>query len=553
MLIKLFFIMTATIVLDTREFIDLMNPPRLDNAADIVLSQDRERDEFKRTVEDVKLRVSDMSNELTALFRSYPITSNWEVNVIDDGRQLFRGRIERPIRSDVIADWLEIQSFSKNKDFWEKCKVTQILKDIRYPFIADDEKGSWMSPENIIRGNCDRFIPEGLFKGYTVDSLYADRRIAFSRARTSNGNSFGWYGQISPDMSLFDLLTAISKYYNAEIFIDPETDNLTMLRRNAIQNDVEHDLDDIVLNDEEIYFDDTDARKYDYLHAVVAVEKPLPILKYEYNRYPISANYEPTPIELYCYTNIFAGSIESEPSDLGGYAYEYYPSESPQKWKYAMVLPKPSADVTAQRIYVKSENKLLFVKELTMGVTYNEENIVSVGVVKGGINVDGILFIDRISTIDDRTPGTNTTWLSGDPVELEVRKATGDIWWKYDEENGSWSSILGYDGELQPQGNVFEILPKITFYNRQGEPVSAISDTFNFFGRETNLSTFAQQWTDFFISKGKVYCSVKNIAYRIGDSFVTSKHPKIPAGKYVMKKGRHQLMRERTQIELIKV
>ena len=544
--------MTATIVLDTREFIDLMSPPRLDNASDIVLSQDRERDEFKRTVEDVKLRVSDMNNELTALFRSYPITSNWEVNIRDENRQLFRGRIQRPIRSDIQGDWLEIQAFSKNKDFWDKCKVTRITKYILNS-SSYDEFGEWKSPENIIRGNCDKFIAEGLFAGYDIDPLYANRRIAFSRGRTSINNSFGWYGQLSPKMSLFDLLTELCKYYNAELFIDPETDNLTLLKRNAVQNDVEHDLDEIVLNDDRIDYDDSDGKKYDYLHTTISIEKPSAILKFDFSKAPISSNYEPTPVEMYCYTNIYAGSIESEPSDLGGYAYEYYPSESPQKWKYAMVLPKPPADVTAQRIYVKANNKWLFIKELTIGTTYNEENILSTTVSQDGNNYEGILFIDRISTIEDRTPGANSSWLAGIPAELDVRKASGDIYWQFDESTGEWSTTAGYEGEFEPQGKIFEIFPKLTFYDREGNAVESLSDIFNFFGRETNLSNFAEQWQDLFVTIGKVFCSAKNLAYRIGDSFVTSKHPKIPAGKYVCKKARGHLMRERTELELIKV
>ncbi len=544
--------MTATIVLDTREFIDLMNPPRLDVNSDLVLSQDRERDDFKRTVEDVKLRVSDQVNELTTKFRAYPITSNWEVNILDEGRQLFRGRIQRPIQSDVKSDWLEIQAYSKNKDFWDKCKVTRITKYIPYAGTVD-EFGEWKLPGNIIRGNCDKFISDGLFTGYYIDSFYENRRIAFSRGRANINNSFGWYGQLSPKMTLFDLLTAMSLYYNAEIFIDPETDNLTMLKRNAVQNDEEHDLDELILNDEEIRYDDTDGKKYDYLHTTISLEKPATFLKYDFSKAPISANYEPTPVELYRYTNIYAGSIESEPSDPGGYAYEYYPSVTPMKWKYAMVLPKPPADVTAQRIYVKSGSRWLFVAELTIGTNYNEANILSTIVVQDGTNYPGILFIDRISTIADRTPGTNTAWLAGTPAELDVRKASGDIYWQFDESTAQWSTTIGYEGEYEPQGKIFEIFPKLTFYDREGKTVESISDTFNFFGREANLSTFSEQWLDFFITKGKMYCTVKGLAYRLGDSFVTSKHPKIPAGKYVVKKARGQLMKERTQLELIKV
>jgi hypothetical protein len=178
--------------------------------------------------------------------------------------------------------------------------------------------------------------------------------------------------------------------------------------------------------------------------------------------------------------------------------------------------------------------------------TYNDSNTFSTDA--------GILFIDRVSTVDDRTPGKNTAWLSSLPKQLDVtRKPNGNIWRTFDEETSAWSSVIGVDGEIAPTGNIFPINPPLQFINDDGNAKqTSLYDLFNFFFSESNINVFAGQWIDLFVNKTKVYCSVKGTAYRLGDSFVTTKNPRIPGGKYVVKKAVGKLMQERTTIELIK-
>lgn len=549
--------MNVTIDLDTREHIDLTNPPKLDNNTDIVLSQGRERDDFKRTVEDVKLRISDQVNELTSKFRAYPITSVWDIRVTDSARTLFQGRIERPISYNVKEDFLDVQCWSKNKAFWEKAKITRIKKltnnELRN-FATEDIQ----SLSQVIQRNCNDFIEDDLFAGYNINALYANRKIKmFTREVTGNilGNvgikiltGLKDYFSLDPTLTVFDLLTAFSKYYNAEFFIDAETNQLTMQKRSIVQNETDYNLDELILNTEEIIYNDTDEKKYDYIHSYISVEKPSSIFSLPEDNQFINTTYPPEQLDVYIYTNVYFGILESSPSDAGGFSYEYSPSVGTTKWKFLCGLPKPSPDVTHQRLYVKNrlfQDAWYLVYEFDMTKNYNEENIQTV--------YNGILFLDRISTVDDTRPATNNNWLNTNPTQLIIKDPSGDIWWSYDESTGLWDYIVDYENQYKPIGKILEILPDLKFVNSDGSMSNnSYSDSFYFFNKETDLNVFAQQWQDLFITRGKVSCTVKGLPYRVGDTFVTSRHPKIPAGKYVVKDAKNHLMREKTKLELIK-
>lgn len=530
--------MTVTISLDTREFIDLMNPPRLDNASDIILSQDREREEFKRTVEDVKLRTSDQQNELTKKFRAYPITSNWEVNVIDDGRQLFRGRIQRPITSDVKEDWLEIQAFSKNKDFWEKAKVTLIprthpgLYKSYYPFDPVQDTLSKVLP--YIVGPLSN---DDLFSGIYIDTLYTSRllRTYGSADPTTIGNE-GQYVNLDPATTIFELLTATAIYYNAEFFIDPETDLLTMLKRNTVQNDLEHNLDELILNDEEIRYDDSDEKKYDYVEMIAKIPKAGQLSNIIQRR---RVNLIGTPSYQMTYT-LSSGSsfIESEPSDpaytdqdidLNNSPSDPYYSDTSFPLRRWFTLPLGPTGTIKRNVYA-----------LVWGVP-------------GSHPKPMLLF-----SIDDNTT-TEYVYDGYNPISeitLDVAILAPLIfYYRYDETTGAWvTPVVKKLEDDPPPGKIFKIFPDLKFVDETGSVKDDNAlDIFSFFGRELNFDTFAEQWLDVFITKGRAYCAVKDLAYRLGDSFITSRHPKIPAGKYVVKKAMGRLMKERTQVELIKV
>jgi hypothetical protein len=130
-----------------------------------------------------------------------------------------------------------------------------------------------------------------------------------------------------------------------------------------------------------------------------------------------------------------------------------------------------------------------------------------------------------------------------------------EVYYRYNEATGKWEDPLyrRIDDDA-PVGKIFPINPDLQFLDAEGNTkATSIFDVFAFFGKETNLNMFAQQWQDFFIYKGKAACSVSGLPYRVGDSFITSRHPKISAGKYVCKNAGNHLMKEETTVELIKV
>lgn len=521
--------MDITLTLDTREYVDLMNPPKLDNGSDIILSQDRERDDFKRTVEDLRIRVSDQDNKLTTLLRNYPITSLWDVAVKDEGRQLFAGRISRPVSFDVQKDWISIQSYSKNKDFWEKAKNTLIWRFNRPTTftILSSGYGVFSTVAIILQANCS-LIADGVFNGFEIHSLYSSRpiRFAWDDIDPNTGNN-GRYEDLDPNTTVFQLLTAMGKYYNAEIFVDPETDKLCMLPRNAVQNDVEHNLDELLINNEEIRYDDTESKKYDYVHSFIAIAKPEPMQEYGTYRTDYLSSHQ------YCYTNYFTSGVESVPSDVASFRMVAYGSD----FVPAFFIPSPPQDVIQQRLYRKDTDgkfRLSFVLTSTSAVTFAPY----IQNVAGGIYMQDF--------------GARNS-LTGNTVLIN-KVPTGHVWWRYNESTGQWSTVIGYENQNQPIGRIYDIIPELTFLDANGKPLPASSfDVFAFFGKETSLQIFAQQWKDLFVTKGKLFCSVKGLPYRLGDSFVATNVPKIPSGKYVVKKAVGNLLKSTTKLELIKV
>ncbi len=533
--------MDVTLALDAREFIDLMNPPKLAAGTDIVVSQGRERDEFKRTVEDVKLKISDQQNELTNTLRKYPITSVWDVIVKDSDRQLFAGRIDRPVTSDVKEDWIEVQCFSKNKEFWEKAKVTKILPFMQNSFVKVDTSiySEYVLVLTLLQYNLDRFAQEGIFAGYDIDALYNNRKIRWAWGSDSAdvGNQ-GRYVDLDPKTTIYEILTAMAIYYNAEFFIDAETNKFTMIRRNSIQNDVEHDLDELLINTEGISFDDSDGKKYDYVKVAYGIPKPADM--YTQDR---SGSGIPYDTVMYTLKTIIEG-IESTSSN----EYDPYlllkvdPYGGPTTSSYKpFVIPNPPTGFTYASIYQKGDSGWSKIIDLS------DENI----------SANATIF-ERTSEglVVNITPTQIHNLVKTNGQIFTNYSVVGDLYIRYDELIGTWTTLFKQSSDIDlPQGKIFDSTPSLKFINPATNQVEATNYywAYYFFGREYDINIFAQQFQDFFIYKGKISCTIKNLPYRVGDTFITAKHPKIPAGKYLCKNARNKLMREQTQIELIKI
>lgn len=539
--------------------IEGISPLQLSESSDIALSQKRERDEFKRTVDDVSLEASNLDGKLGAALLQRPITTYWQVIIRDRGITLFNGRVHRPIQFNLKDEWINLQVYSNNKDFWEKAKTTKIkavdstkLYSKVYTSLSEIEALIYTTVSQVLIDNCEGMQSEGLFTGYDIDSLYATRPVRYAFKATmfpplATIGDNGRYENLDPNTSVFDLLTAMAKYYNAEFFVDPATDKLTMRRRLSILNDTKYDLDEVISDDDEIMLVDTDEKKYDYLHTFISISQPADLLQYD--RY--SSDY--TTSDIYCYADLYSYGILSAPSAPGSFRQVkignlYYP---------AFIIPQRPSDVIARYVYkkdVRGTFRLHFVLTGNEGTTY-APYISDIVLSRSGtfghvvedieqLAIHCTLFIDWLGPAN---PGN---------IALNPNTPTGHIWWSYDEATAKWNTITGYDGADTPVGKIFEILPELQFVDDEGKPKqSNPSEVFAFFGKEQSLDNFTRQWQDMFITTKALHCTARGTHYRYGDTFITNKlrtnASLSGASKFIVKEATSQLVKEKTQLVLV--
>jgi hypothetical protein len=383
--------------------------------------------------------------------------------------------------------------------------------------------------------NLNQFIQSGLFDGYSVASLYVARQIRFlSDSFDPNVGNDGRYIDLDPQTTMFELLTALSLYYNAELFIDPETNKLTMIRRNTVQNDLEHDLDKIIINTEPITYYDTDEKKYDYLKSAIQIPKPDTLSGIIVRR---RVNLLGAPWYVMTYVvSTGASDIESAAS-IPAYAEDIDLNNSPsdpyyndksflvRRWFHVPLGPNGTM---RRNIYTFVPGDPSHTKP-TLLFSINDNT--TTDITFDGYNPQGTSELNMAAT---------------PPLEL---------YYRYNEDTGKWEdSLYRKVGDDVPPGKIFSINPELRFVNDDGTTKDTnIFDIFAFFGKETNIDIFAEQWIDFFIYEGKAVCTVAGLPYRVGDSFVTTRQFKIPAGKYVCKNAGNRLMKEQTAVELLRV
>lgn len=255
------------------ELIDLSK--RLDAETDIVLDCVRERDEFKRAYSDVELRLHNFDKYLTQLFFNEHPTTAWNVEVWEDVRRLFQGRLDEPITLQIASEWCVVHAFDFNKVFWERARNCRV-----YTWMFNDE---FTGLELVLKQVLFRFnYFKDIVAGLVIDSMYINKTIRTNHKDiVTNGvhslSSEFAMSDIDNETTVENFLLDVAQYYNAEFFINPENGCLTMKQRQTVLNDVNHDLDRLMRDNSEPEIDDSDLRTYDYVHLNLNIKKPDPL------------------------------------------------------------------------------------------------------------------------------------------------------------------------------------------------------------------------------------------------------------------------------------
>jgi hypothetical protein len=596
----------------------------LDDEQDIELGQEHELKAFQRTVDDLRLRCSNLDGQFSSWLGS-PSSVKPRIVVKDEGRVLFRGEIEQPISFDVQEEWTSFDCFSMTKAFWDLCRQLKVTKATP----VGKENDLWTTVEEVITREItmDRF--GHLIAGYQIASIYSARPIRFwgYTADQTIGN-YGRYKDLDPRTTLDELLKAMMLYYNADIFIDPETQLLVMQKRDEVQSDVNHQLDDVLEEDEKPEVEVYD-EKVDYISLALNMTKPAaPTLSLRLLRDSSKNKGLAKGRYRWAVTFVYRLGNETSETPIG---------DKTESHELSGGDPNPNPGAPSQNI------SYVYGARLT-DINLGPGNCIARKIYRTRNGGDGTLFL--VGVLDNNNDVQYDDIIPDNELGVAALEAdrTGMIWMSYDEAAGEWQdNIYGEGSGLNtPSGDIFDIAPKLRFnakpdgygieiasiyaykghtrvrtkveHNMQANEIvffhhinsvgllentaykisevfpdaltfeianmSAVTQpgtagtvirsqdmdkaspeelvedlfyTFAFFGHEIkSLDLLRDQWTNLFRNRKRVKCTVKGLAYRLGDSAsLNRKYNDLTIGKCVIKKAKNNLTTERTRLELL--
>ena len=548
------------------------------DGSDPVLSMQYERSAFKRVVDDVRLVLDDSDLFFTNLFRGQAATSVWYVRVKLDNKLLFVGKIKNEtIRFDPMKEVCSFDVFSLLGLFWDRTKTTRVLND---PIFANESAQHYLTLEKIllrefvwVRGGRIGIRTGGgmrasnpyqdIFTGVSVHANFKNRLIrAFALASTyhvqgigNNGRYGNLLGVVNRSQAVrrfgsrrtretiedvaeftdhYTLLLAFATWYNAEFYVDYETNLLTMVPREFVinatpNNGSSYDLQTILRDDHTINIQLYDNEKYDYLHYVKGNAFVFP----------------PTLIGIFDRSDTIGikHNVSYVLTEVRAYAdggvYETSAS-------VAMTVDVLSRIVGS----VESVNITIGVPIFASGVVkkniYRTSERIAIYYLIGTVTTHG-LFVDPLLDQNVLEGGANPPRSS--PTQL--------AWIRYNETTGKWDTpILDNQGGVNvPEGNIFETIPALRFNDSKDfNP----DDLVAFFGRESGdanwENVFETQFLGELTTKHKISCTVDATGFKIGDAFFISQGlvPQFTkTGFYVKKASVHLNPKDsKTELEL---
>lgn len=421
--------------------------PYLDDESDIELAQEHELKAFQRTVDDVRLKCSNLHGEFTTWLGS-PSSVKPRIVVMDEGRTLFRGQIQQPFDFDVRSDgeWLSFDCFSMTKAFWDLCKQLKVTKATP----VGKENDLWTTAQEVIEREITMERFGHLLSGYQIADIYSSRRIRFwgYTADQTIGNH-GRYTDLDPRTTLDELLKAMMLYYNADIFIDPETQLLVMQKRDEILNNENHDLNELLDEDDEMTVQVYD-EKVDYIALALNATKPTaPTFSMKLLRDSSQSKGLAKGRYRWAVTFVYRLGSNISESDLG---------DETESHELSGGNPNPNPGAPTQNIKYVYGARLIDIKS-GPGACVARRIYRTRNGGDGTFFLSGVLDNNNDVQYDDITPDSE---LGAAAPEMHH---TGTIWMSYDETTGQWNDNIYGDasGLNTPPGDIHDVSPKLRF------------------------------------------------------------------------------------------
>lgn len=474
----------------------------LDEESEQTLNQDLERRAFQRTFGDIHLRLSNLRKVFSDLFRDTRSSTRWLVSVFDNDRCLFRGFVKnKSIVIDTGARWCDFDAFSQMRAFVDSAKQTRVYVSsaVRSHYVGPTPKTDFVALGDLLEFQRQMTgIDEGglLFSGFDLGE-YVDRPIRGWTNAVAPIGVQGRFCDLNRTTTWDILLQAMSKYYNAEFFIDADTAKLTMRRRGMILNDRKMDIDPFLKDDLPPQITIVEEGQIDYLYAPHYKRHPIPQVRgyYEASSSIVIGGMK-EGWHAYVMTSVIDGTerMRSDPVEFVLPAYVNHP------WRVNLRLPASFAGVQERRVYRRNAG--------------TDFRLVPILTQKNN---------DECDLVD---------WYQEDLSDQDLLRPLPSScrqWVRFDEESGLWEEpILDiFDGMNAPRGEILEITPGLEFMEpaipnhvRDFDPF----DVFCFFGQEDDYSDtrILAQWESMFRVKRGIACLARNTDYRIGDGFYSN-------------------------------
>lgn len=472
----------------------------LDEETDQILSQDLGRRAFQRTFGDMRLRLGNIGGMFNTLFKDTHPGDRWQVEVYESDRYIFRGFINnKSIDCLLKTKWVEFDTFSATRTLVDRAKCTRVHtgplplmrlspgSTLRSDYVRLEEL---LDIQNLITN-----LNEGgyIFSGFDLGE-YSDRPVrGWTNAAAPIGND-GRFCDLDPETTWDQLLQAMSKYYNAEFFVDPGTGKLVMRRRGITLSDRKMDIDPLVKDDFEPVVRLVEENQIDYLYTMFKSRhvKPQIVSYYEASGGIVIGGMD-RGWHGYIMTSVMDG-MERLGSDEVGVDL---PEIQHNRFRVKLRLPASFEGTEERRVYRRNgQSEFRLVPILTQ--KDNEERLV-----EDWWNED---------LSDQPAMPYVTSWCSQ--------------WIRFDEGSGNWQDpILDLrTGPSSPNGEILEIIPELNFMEI-GMPTQRKNldtyDVFCFFGQEHGFDDpkVRAQWEDIFRTKRAITCHAKGTDYQIGDAF----------------------------------
>lgn len=511
----------------------------LDEETNVIISNERERFDLQRIVDDLRMNASNFNSELADFFSDVKGSDIISVSTNDDGRITFRGEVfMKSLSFDVRDEWCSMSAYHVYKTFWERARQTRI----QLVFSPQEKSLVFETLGNVLRKNLiDRSSSNpafsDLFQTVDVDSdlTLSELRYYADSSNPLIGND-GKYAHLDTSLTVAELLEALMLYFNAEMYIDNDSGHMVFSKRYPIINDKQWELSDILRDDSKIEMQQFGAKSFKYIYAPTKVLNPAaPIfLSFIDGQIPNSPN--PT-INSYTYEyryTCWIDDVETLPSQP---LYVDIPYKKWVKMKLPAVLP-----MVQRRSLYRSIVEMSAIS--TVPPIFHPEMYFL-------RDVDG--YVE--TTLTDAFLGDKNSQFFSTSFKGLFEAA----WIGYDEAKGEWLDPI-YDvlnGSNTPIGDVYSIIPSLRFLDNSGQskPFS-FNEMFKFFGGKDLANDVRTRWHDFVVSKPLLIVPAKGTGYMVGDSCKLSKKifPNLKSSsKMVIKKALINAYKEESDLEVLAI